>query len=109
MNPRGGRAVRDPAPVRWLLIAIAVSFMVGVVVMPIAVILHAAFKDGLDVYTAALVEEQAFSAILLTLQTAAIVVPLNTVFGFAAAWAISRFRFRGKNVLITVIDLPFAV
>jgi sulfate/thiosulfate transport system permease protein len=104
-----GRAVRDPALVRWLLIAVAVTFMVGVVVLPIIVILHAAFKDGLAVYTAALVEEQAFSAILLTLQTAAIVVPLNTVFGFAAAWAISRFAFRGKNVLVTIIDLPFAV
>jgi sulfate/thiosulfate transport system permease protein len=106
---RARAAVRDPILVRVLLVAVAVAFMVGVVVMPIAVILYSAFKDGLAVYTAALVEEQAFSAILLTLQTAAVVVPMNTLFGFAAAWAISRFRFRGKNVLITVIDLPFAV
>jgi sulfate transport system permease protein len=83
--------------------------MVGVVVLPMAVILHAAFEDGLAVYAAALVEEQALSAILLTLQVAAFVVPMNTIFGFAAAWAISRFAFRGKNVLVTIIDLPFAV
>jgi sulfate transport system permease protein len=106
---RGGRAVTDPAPIRWLLIGVAVAFMVVVVVLPIVLILHSAFKDGLAVYAAALVEEQARSAILLTLQTAAIVVPVNTFFGFAAAWAIARFAFRGKSVLVTVIDLPFAV
>jgi sulfate transport system permease protein len=103
------RVTRDPGPFKWLLIALTVVFLIGVVVLPIAVILAEAFSKGVAVYLAALVEENAWQAIKLTLQTAAIVVPLNTVFGFAAAWAISRFAFRGKNVLVTIIDLPFAV
>jgi sulfate transport system permease protein len=103
------RVTTDPAPVRWLLIALAVAFLVGVVVLPIVVILVEAFSQGLGVYLAALVDEHAWAAIKLTLQTAAIVVPMNTLFGFAAAWAISRFAFRGKSVLVTLIDLPFAV
>jgi sulfate/thiosulfate transport system permease protein len=103
------RSIRDPAPVRWLLIVLAVGFMTAIVILPIAVILHGAFSLGLGVYLAALVEPHAVSAILLTLKTAAIVVPVNTMFGLAAAWAISRFAFRGKNVLVALIDLPFAV
>ena len=103
------RVTRDPTALRWLLIGLTVVFLIGVVVLPIAVILVEAFSDGLAVYFAALVEENAWQAIKLTLQAAAIVVPLNTLFGFAAAWAISRFAFRGKNVLVTLIDLPFAV
>ncbi|MBP0644441.1 sulfate ABC transporter, partial [Mycobacterium tuberculosis] len=68
-----------------------------------------AFKKGVDVYLEALVEPDALSAIYLTLTTAAIAVPLNVVFGVAAAWAIAKFEFRGKNLLLTLIDLPFSV
>ena len=103
------RVTTDPAPLRWLLIALTVLFLVGVVVLPIVVILVEAFSQGVAVYLAALVDEHAWAAIKLTLQTAAIVVPMNTLFGFAIAWAVSRFAFRGKSVLVTLIDLPFAV
>jgi sulfate transport system permease protein len=103
------RANADAPAVRWILTGLAVAFIGFVVLLPIAVILAEAFADGLRVFAAALTDELAWSAIKLTLQTAAIVVPINTVFGFAAAWAIARFAFRGKNVLITLIDLPFAV
>jgi sulfate transport system permease protein len=107
MSPR--RANADPPALRWLLVALAVLFIAGVVLLPIAVILHEAFSKGVAVFAAALTDELAWSAIKLTVQTAAIVLPVNTLFGFAAAWAIARFAFRGKNVLITLIDLPFAV
>ncbi len=102
-------ATEDPPLVRWLLTAVAVGFMTLVVVLPIIAIFHQALRDGLGVYTAALVESEAASAIWLTLKTAAIVVPLNTIFGIAAAWALARFHFRAKNVLVTIIALPFAV
>lgn len=101
--------MRDGRLIRWLLIGLAVLFLVGTVLLPVVVILVEALAQGLRVYFAALVEPAARSAIFLTLQTAAIVVPLNTLFGLAAAWALARFRFPGKNVLITIIDLPFAV
>jgi sulfate/thiosulfate transport system permease protein len=102
-------ATDDPRLIRWLLIAVAVAFMVAVVVLPIVVIFKEALAKGIGLYFAAMTKPDARAAILLTLEVAAIVVPLNTVFGVAAAWAITRFAFRGKNVLITVIDLPFAV
>jgi sulfate transport system permease protein len=101
--------MRKPHPVRWLLIGLAVAFMVVVVVLPVATIFSEALAKGVEVYLAALREPAARSAILLTLETAAIVVPLNTVFGLAAAWALARFDFPGKNVITTLIDLPFAV
>lgn len=77
--------------------------------MPLAIVFIEAFKKGIDVYLAAITERDALSALRLTLITAAIAVPLNTLFGIAAAWAISKFRFRGKQVLTTLIDLPFAI
>ena len=77
--------------------------------MPLAVVFIEALRKGWQVYLAAIVEPDALAAIKLTLLAAAIAVPLNTVFGVAAAWAIAKFEFRGKNVLITLIDLPFSV
>ena len=77
--------------------------------VPLATVFVEAFKKGLDVYLAAVVEPDALSAIQLTLLAAAISVPLNLVFGVAAAWAIAKFEFRGKNLLLTLIDLPFSV
>lgn len=98
------------APViRWILIGIALLFLGLVVVLPLASVIVEALKRGYDVYIAAITEPDALSALYLTLIVALIAVPLNTLFGLAAAWAIAKFRFRGKNVLLTLIDLPFAV
>jgi len=101
--------MRDPKLVRWILIGVVVAFLGVVVLLPVATIFAEALAKGVGVYFAALREPDARDAILLTLETAAIVVPVNTLFGLAAAWAIARFRFPGKNVLVTLIDLPFAV
>ncbi|MDQ0060785.1 sulfate ABC transporter permease subunit CysW [Paenibacillus harenae] len=101
--------VTESGPVRWILIAIALLFLGLIVVLPLLSIFVEAFKKGVGVYIDSIKDPDAMSALKLTLTTALIAVPLNTVFGIAAAWAISKFRFRGKNILITLIDLPFAV
>ena len=87
----------------------AFSFFLLFLVMPLATVFIEAFRKGWDVYIAALVEPDALSAIWLTLIIAAIAVPLNLVFGLSAAWSITKFDFRGKKLLITLIDLPFSV
>jgi len=108
--PRALRSATGEAPwVRWLLIGIALTFMTLFLFVPLATVFHQAFRKGLQVYLAAISEPDAVSAIKLTLLAAAISVPLNLVFGVAAAWAIAKFDFRGKNVLLTLIDLPFSV
>lgn len=99
----------DPAPVRWLLITVALLFLGLMLFVPLAAVFWEALRKGTGTYLAALTEPDALSAIRLTLLTAAIAVPCNLVFGVAAAWAIAKFEFRGKNILITLIDLPFAV
>jgi len=99
----------DPAWARRLLIGLALLFVGFVLVLPLALVFTYAFQQGLRVYLASFSEPDALSAIRLTLVTAAIAVPLNVVFGLAAAWSITKFNFRGKNALITIIDLPFAV
>ena len=108
-----GRAVRasatEPRWVRAVLIAIAVGFVGLWVAVPVALILHHALAEGVGVFIAAIHEPAARSAIRLTLKVTLIAVPLNMIFGVAAAWAIARFRFRGRALLITLIDLPFAV
>jgi sulfate transport system permease protein len=103
------RALTDPAWVRVLLILLALAFVGLFLVLPLAAVFTEALRRGLDAYWAALVEEDALSAIQLTLLVAAIAVPLNLVFGVAASWCIAKFDFRGKSVLITLIDLPFSV
>ncbi|HEY0074801.1 MAG TPA: sulfate ABC transporter permease subunit CysW [Abditibacteriaceae bacterium] len=103
------RATTEPWPVKVLLITIAVAFMLLFLVAPVTLVFLEAFKKGFEVYKASLVEADALAAIRLTLLTAAIAVPLNTLFGLAASWAIANFHFRGKSVLLTLIDLPFAV
>jgi sulfate transport system permease protein len=95
--------------VRSLLIAVALAFLALFLVLPLAVVFTEALRKGFAVYLAALREPDALSAIRLTLLVTAIAVPLNVVFGVAAAWAIAKFDFPGKNVLIALIDLPFAV
>ena len=94
---------------RYTLLAIAMLYLLGLVALPLVVVFVEAFAKGIGSYIQALLDPYALAAMRLTLLTAAIVVPLNLAFGIAAAWAIAKFEFRGKNVLITVIDLPFAV
>ena len=108
-DAQAGRATRDPAWVKWTLIGVVVLVLTVILIMPIAVVFTEALKKGVGVYWAALSQREALSAIKLTLLAAAIAVPLNALFGLAAAWAISKFDFRGKNLLITLIDLPVAV
>ncbi len=103
------RATRDAPWVRWLLTAVALLFLAGFLVLPLAAVFTEALRKGVGVYFRALIDHDALAAIRLTLLAAAISVPANVVFGVAAAWAITKFQFRGKNVLITLIDLPFAV
>jgi sulfate transport system permease protein len=102
-------ATTEPAWVRLALIAVALLFLTLFLFVPLIAVFVEAFKKGWDVYLAAIVEPDALSAIKLTLVTAAIAVPMNLVFGVAAAWTIAKFDFRGKNILLTLIDLPFSV
>lgn len=99
----------EPRLVRWLLMAIAIGFLAMFLVVPLVVVIYSALAKGAAAYLAALREPDTLSALKLTLLAAGIAVPINVVFGFAAAWAITRFPFRGKRVLVTIIDLPFAV
>jgi sulfate transport system permease protein len=101
--------LQSPAWLRWTLIAIAVVLMALLVVLPLAMVLGAAFEKGLGVWFAALIEPDARAALKLTLLTAAIVIPLNAFFGVLMAWAVTRFEFPGKRVLLALVDLPFAV
>src|SRR3954463_2596904 len=105
----GLHAAQEPPWVRWTLIGLALAFLTFFLFVPLISVFYEALKKGVGVYFSSIVEPDALSAIKLTLISAAIAVPLNVVFGTAAAWAIAKFEFRGKNVLISLIDLPFAV
>ncbi len=102
-------ATTEPFAVRFLLIGIAMVFIGLFLLAPLAAVLVQAFGDGVGVYWRSLRDSDTLAAIRLTLLTAAIAVPLNLVFGIAASWAIAKFEFLGKSLLITLIDLPFAV
>jgi len=99
----------EPKWVRSVLIFIALSFLVILIVFPLLIIFYQAFSKGLQGYMQTFNDENAIAAIKLTLIVSAIVVPLNTVFGLAASWAITKFKFIGKEFLITLIDLPFSI
>lgn len=103
------RATAEPVVVRGLLIGVALVFLGVFLLVPLAAVFTEAFRKGAQVYFAALTEPDAVAAIKLTVLVAAIAVPANLIFGVAAAWAIAKFEFKGKSVLITLIDLPFAV
>ena len=103
------RATTEPAAVRWLLVAVALAFVGVFLVLPLVAVAAQALKAGLGAFGAAILDPDTLSAVRLTLLTAAIAVPMNVVFGVAAAWAIARFEFTGRSLLITLIDLPFAV
>jgi sulfate transport system permease protein len=94
---------------KGILISIALLFLGVLLVLPLLTVFVQAFSKGAGVYFAAIREPEALSAIKLTLTTAAIAVPLNLIFGLSAAWAITKFKFVGRNLLLTLIDLPFAV
>ncbi len=102
-------AVSETAWVRRTLIGVAALFVALFLVLPLGMVLFEALRSGLDTYVAAITEPDAMAAIGLTLLAAAIAVPLNIVFGIAAAWSIAKFEFIGKRFLITLIDLPFSV
>ncbi len=102
-------ATAEPTWVRCTLIGLGAGFLTLFLFVPLVAVFYEALKKGSDVYLAAIIEPDALSAIQLTLLAAAIAVPLNLVFGVAAAWAIAKFDFRGKNLLLTLIDLPFSV
>ncbi|HTL01627.1 MAG TPA: sulfate ABC transporter permease subunit CysW [Vicinamibacterales bacterium] len=103
------RGLTEPAPVRWLLTAVTLGFLGLFLVVPLAAVFVEAFGKGLNAYLSAVSEPDAYAALKLTLIAAGIAVPLNMLFGLCAAWAIGKFDFRGKNLLTTLIDLPFAV
>jgi sulfate transport system permease protein len=103
------RKLSEPRWVRYTLIGIALAFLTLFLVMPLVIVFYEALAKGAEVFVASLTEPDAAHAIKLTLTVAAIAVPLNLVFGLAAAWAITKFEFRGKQFLITLIDLPFSV
>jgi sulfate transport system permease protein len=99
----------ESAPLRIALIVAALVFLGVFLILPLTIVLTEALRQGVRAYAAAIVEPAAIAAIQLTLLTAAVVVPLNVIFGVAAAWAITKFEFPGKSFLITLIDLPFSV
>ncbi|MDB5760861.1 MAG: cysW [Burkholderia sp.] len=101
--------IAEPFWVRALLVIVALTFMTLFLFVPLVAVFVEAFKKGWQVYLTSITEPDAISAIKLTLLTAVIAVPLNLVFGVAASWAIAKFDFRGKSILLTLIDLPFSV
>ncbi len=103
------KATAEPRWVRLVLIGLALAFLGIFLFVPLAAVFYEALRKGVVVYWQAVIEPDALAAVRLTLLAAAISVPLNLVFGVAAAWAIAKFEFRGKNLLITLIDLPFSV
>ena len=108
-QPSALAATAEPVWLRRTLIGVALLFLTLFLFVPLVSVFFEAFKKGWDVYLAAITEPDARSAIWLTLVAAGISVPLNLVFGLAASWAIAKFDFRGKNLLLTLIDLPFSV
>jgi sulfate transport system permease protein len=99
----------ERAMIRALLIGLALVFMALMLILPVVVVFTEALRKGVSIYFAAFSDPDALAAIQLTLMVAAISVPLNTIFGIAASWAIAKFEFNGKSLLITLIDLPFSI
>jgi sulfate transport system permease protein len=103
------RATQDPRWVRWLLTGIALVFLAFFLVLPLAAVFGEALRRGVGAYFAAFKDADALASVKLTLIAALVSVPANVIFGVAAAWCIAKYSFRGKSLLITLIDLPFAV
>ncbi|MBF0491653.1 MAG: sulfate ABC transporter permease subunit CysW [Deltaproteobacteria bacterium] len=102
-------AEKEPLWFRLLLILLALSFLLLFLIVPLVSVFYEALQKGLEAYWAALIQPDALSAIKLTLLTAGLAVSVNTIFGIIAAWCLAKFEFRGKNILLTLIDLPFAI
>jgi len=109
MRGPAGRSVTEPPWVKGLLIVISLAFLGAFLIVPLAAVFTEALRKGVVAYLEGLGDGAALQAITLTLVTAAIAVPVNLAFGVAAAWAIGKFRFPGRNLLVTLIDLPLAV
>lgn len=109
MKKNTANNVTEPAVIRWLLTLTALGFLALFLALPLAAVFSQAFEKGWAVYLEALAEPDTLAAIRLTLFTAAVTVPLNLVFGVIAAWAVAKFSFPGRNLLLTLIDLPFSV
>jgi sulfate transport system permease protein len=109
MADRYRNSLVEPAPVRWLLIGVTLLFLGVFLLLPLIIVFVQALSQGVEAFFGAFADSDTKAAIRLTLLTAAIAVPLNTVFGVAAAWAIAKFEFRGKSLLSALIDLPFSV
>lgn len=99
----------EPRWLRWLLIAAALGFLLVNLALPLIIVFAEAFRNGAGAYAAAIKDPDARAALQLTLTVAAIAVPINIFFGLAASWAIAKFDFRGRSLLVTLIDLPFSV
>jgi sulfate/thiosulfate transport system permease protein len=108
-HQKSQRGTEESPFVRWLLISIALAFVVVFLLLPLINVFWQAFGHGVKVYVESLADPDTRSAIQLTLLIAGITVPLNLLFGLAAAWAIAKFNFKGKPILVTLIDLPFAI
>jgi len=109
MANRYRNSLVEPAPIRWLLIGVTLLFLGVFLLLPLIIVFVQALGHGVEAFFGAFADSDTKAAIKLTLLTAAIAVPLNTVFGVAAAWAIAKFEFRGKSLLSALIDLPFSV
>ena len=103
------RSTTEGGIVKWLLISVALAFLLIFLLLPIVIVFHEALAKGFSTYATMLQDANTWSAIKLTAIAAGIAVPLNLVFGVAASWAIAKFNFTGKNLLLTLIDLPFSV
>ncbi|GAB1580606.1 sulfate ABC transporter permease subunit CysW [Phyllobacterium phragmitis] len=108
-RPLAANAITESRSARYALLAIAFAFLALFLVLPLVTVFIEAFRKGAAEYVASLIEPDAWAAIRLTLLVASIAVPLNLVFGIAAAWAIAKFEFKGKAFLTTLIDLPFSI
>jgi len=108
-RPSRSSAITEPLLIRLVVIAIGLSFIGLFLVLPLIAVFAMALEKGLAPYFAAIADPDALAAVRLTLTVAAIAVPANLIFGLAAAWAIAKFEFRGKSLLITLIDLPFSI
>jgi sulfate/thiosulfate transport system permease protein len=106
---RSSPARAEPLPLRLTLLGLGILFLLLVVVLPLVAVFTQAFEKGVRAYVGSLLQRETMAAIKLTLVTAVIAVPLNTIFGVAAAWTIAKYRFPGRNVLVTLVDLPFTV
>jgi sulfate transport system permease protein len=109
LSSRPGRDTIVSAIARWAFISVSLAFLAALLLAPLATVFVTAFERGIAAYFASFSDSDTAAAIRLTLLVAAIVVPLNTIFGLAASWAIAKFEFKGKSFLITLIDLPIAI